>query len=132
MTFEEKRLKIGEWLQGPDGGWLWDLMCAQRGPDTPSERPNMDQEERSRTYAARRKRKYATVEVIRAASWGGVVGGSARSHKGDTVYLPPPNEWDHFDNHVKRAADILGLKVEITSRANRKARQIIQVGGEDE
>ena len=111
MTLEEMRIQIGKWLREPDGGRLWDLMCAQRGPDAPSERPSMDSSEQAAAYSARRKRKFDTVEVIRANSWGGVVGGAARSHHGDTVTLPPRNEWDHFDVHVERAAAILGLKM---------------------
>lgn len=112
-TFEEMRATIGEWLKLPEGHKLWEIMSAQRGPDAPSERPNMSAAEHRTAYAARRKRKYNTVEVIRSASFGGVVGGSARHHKDDHITLPPESQWDHFDNHCYRAANVLGLKVVI-------------------
>ena len=92
----------------------------------------MTDPERSAAYTARRKRKHDTVEVIRAASWFGPTGGSARSHKGDTVYLPPREDWDHFDGHVNKAANILGLKVSITKHSNTNKTQRIEVGGLDE
>ena len=111
MTFEEMRECIGVWLKGPHGGELWDLMCAQRGPDSPSERDNMGADQRAVAYAARRKRKFNTTEVIRQASWGGVVGGSARSHQGNSITLPPQEEWDHFDKHMARAAEMVGLTI---------------------
>mgnify|MGYP001616748451 FL=1 len=113
MTLDEKRATIGQWLRETDGDRLWDIMCAQRGPDSPSETPSMSSAEHKAAYNGRRKRKYDTVEVIRAASFGGVVGGSARSHQGDTVTLPPESEWDHFDRHVERAARILWFTIEI-------------------
>jgi len=56
-TFDEMRKEIGEFLNGPDGGRLWDVMCALRGPDVPSERPDMDSKESCVAYAGRRKRK---------------------------------------------------------------------------
>lgn len=111
-SFDDMRKKIGEWLQGPYGGQLWDLMTALRGPDSPSERSNMSKEEHSKVYNQRRARKRKTVEVIRGKAFFGVVGDSARHRDDDHVTLPPEGEWDHFDNHVARVTGMLGLKIE--------------------
>ena len=111
MTFTEIRSQIGEHLKGPHGERLWNLMCGLRGPDSPSERPDMPSEDRDRAYRGRRERKYKTVEVIREAAFFGAGGGSARRHHDTKVLLPPIGEWDHFDKHVERAARVLGLEV---------------------
>ena len=113
MTFDEKRIKLGDWLQGPDGIALWDMMCALRGPDHPSERPNMTHEDHQRAYKSRRARKFKTVEVIRHKAFFGAVGGNARHHADDHVLLPPENERDHFDRHVATAALLLGLSIQL-------------------
>ena len=112
-TFDEMRVIIGAWLKGPHGDRLWDLMCALRGPDFPSETPLMSSDEGARTYAARRNRKYKTTEIVREKAFFGVCGGCARHHDDDHVYLPPEKERDHFDKHIERVADMLGLGVEI-------------------
>ena len=117
MTFDKIRQQIGDHLRGPYGEQLWDLMCGLRGPDTPSERPDMSQTDRDRAYRGRRERKYKTVEVIRAAAFFGAGGGSARKHSDTQVLLPPVGEWDHFDKHVERAAKVLGLEV-VTGKRN--------------
>lgn len=112
ITFDEWRKWMKKILrESPDSGKIWDLMCAQRGPDSPSERPDMSPYDHSVAYDGRRARKRATVEVIRANSFGGMVGGCARSRAGDSVILPSRNTWDHFDRHVATAAGWLGLKV---------------------
>ena len=95
----------------PNASAAWDIMGCVRGPDSPSERPDMDSAAASRSYTGRRKRKYETVEVIREAMFFGYMGGGARSHKGDHVLLPPSNKWDHFDRHVSRAAQAIGIPV---------------------
>src|SRR3990167_4540998 len=128
MTFDEQRKQIGEWLKGPHGAKLWDLMCALRGPDSPSERGGMSTAEHSRAYAGRRKRKYATVEVVRQKAFHGVVGGCARHHDDDHITLPPMNEWDHFDHHMQRVAAGLGLKVVISQDPSKKGS--VEVGRE--
>lgn len=120
LTFKEKREKIGEWLGGPDGAALWDLMCALRGPDSPSERGNMGSAEAAAAYKGRRARKFKTVEVVRQKAFYGVIGGCARHHNDDHITLPPEAEWDHFDRHMQRAASILGLTVVIEDRPNRR------------
>ena len=111
MTLVEKRTQIGQWLLEGDGQALWDLLCGLRGPDTPSEREDMDYTQRTRAYTGRRERKYKTAEVIREKAFFGQVGGGARHHDADHIILPPASEWDHFDTHMQRAADVLGLKV---------------------
>jgi len=90
---------------------FWDLITCLRGPDSPSERSNMTSEEHAAAYSGRRKRKYNTVEVIRHKVFYGACGGSARRRAGDSVLLPPPYKWEHFDKHVARAAEVLGLEV---------------------
>lgn len=92
-------------------GKAWDLMSTVRGPDFPSERPDMSTDDHSMAYKGRRDRKRKTVEVIRNKMFNGVVGGCARSRQDDHVTLPPISEWDHFDRHVHTSALILGLKV---------------------
>lgn len=110
-TFDEMRKEIGAFLQTNEGAKLWDVMCALRGPDTPSERPDMGSKESSAAYAGRRKRKHSSTELIRERAFFGVIGGCARHHDGDTITLPPSIQWDHFDKHMARAAEVLGLKV---------------------
>ena len=113
-SLDEFRQFMALFLGGnPNSGQGWDLICAQRGPDSPSERSDMAPGDSAKAYAGRRERKFRTVEVIRNASFFGVSGGCARSHKDTKVVLPPMKHWDHFDRHVQRAANILGLKVEI-------------------
>lgn len=114
MTFDDFRKQVGEALRGPDSGRIWDLMVSLRGPDTPSERPDMSDEDARKAYAGRRERKARTGEVIRFHAFGGKVGGGARS-RGDRDYieLPPHSRWDHYDRHAARAAALLGLKVVI-------------------
>lgn len=106
----KQRLKtLHEWLRTDKE--LWDIITASRGPDAPSERGDMSGEESTKAYAARRARKYKTVEVIRAKAFPGV--GGARYHDDDHVILPKDRrQWDHFDGHVAKAAHALGLKVE--------------------
>lgn len=114
FTFNDMRLLVSDWMKVGSSShtrsW-WDMITCLRGPDSPSERPDMSAQEASVAYSARRERKYKTVEVIRNKAFFGVIGGAARSHKGDSVTLPPRNQWDHFDKHVERAAKALGLKV---------------------
>lgn len=113
-SFDSIRKQIGEWLKGPYGQSLWDLITGLRGPDTPSERPDMSGEEANRAYQARRDRKHDTTEVIRAKAFFGVIGGQARSRTDvDYITLPPKSKWDHFDKHMARAAEIIEVGVKI-------------------
>lgn len=129
LSFDDWRRFMGEFLQrNPNAGAAWDLMGCVRGPDFPSERPDMRSSEHDAAYKGRRKRKYETVEVIRNAMFFGFVGGGARSHSGDSVELPPTNMWDHFDRHVARGANAVGLKV---NKGTASVKQIAKVG-EDE
>jgi hypothetical protein len=98
----------------PQASQFWDLITCLRGPDSPSERPNMSPGESSAAYRGRRERKARTVEVIRHHAFNGTIGGAARS-RGDRTWveLPPRDKWDHFDKHVERAARVLGLEVRI-------------------
>jgi len=116
MTFDEMRKQIGEWLQSNEGGRLWDLLTCLRGPDSPSELVNVHSPENSANYKLRRERKYDTVEVIRQKAFFGVVGGSARHHDQDYVVVNPPDEQDHFDRHVLKAACALGLEVRVKEK----------------
>jgi hypothetical protein len=113
-TCDEMRELIGGFLKRGDkeASRLWTIITAQRGPDSPSERADMNEAERAKAYGGRRRRKADTVEVVRAQSFGGVVGGAARSRK-DRKYLtlPPASQWDHFDRHMSQVAEVLGLKV---------------------
>ncbi len=121
-TLDEIRTQIGEWLKGSHGSDLWDLMCALRGPDTPSERGDMTSDDHSRAYKARRARKYKTVEAIREVVFFGSSGGSCRHHPDTKVLLPPNKERDHFDHHVEKAARLLGLTVELDTRPNQSTK----------
>ena len=113
LSFEQFRRFMAELLgKNPCSGTVWDLLTGLRGPDSPSERPDLGTKANATAYTARRDRKYRTVEVIRAAAFYGTVGGSARRHQGDSIQLPPQMRWDHFDKHAARAAQTIGLKVE--------------------
>jgi len=103
---------ISKLLRGANGSALWDVLTAMRGPDFPSERPNMSPREASAAYRGRRERKYRTGEVLRAVALPGACIG-ARTHFDTKVVLPPTDQWDHYDKHVARAARALGLGVEI-------------------
>lgn len=131
-TCDEMRDLIGKFLKRGDSEAqrLWDIITCQRGPDHPSEDGTMANNEASEAYQARRKRKRDTVEVIRAKSWGGVVGGCARYRTDiDYVTVEPPNEQDHFARHVVKAADALGLEVKFKKPRNEKGIDVpVKVG----
>lgn len=116
LTFDEQRVVIGIFLKNPGGGNLWDLLTGLRGPDSPSETPDMSSSESAKAYQGRRDRKYKSTEVIREEAFFGVVGGAARYRKATKVLLPPQSLWDHFDKHAYRAANAIGLKVEYESK----------------
>lgn len=128
-SLHELRDWMGQVIKhNPQSGRFWDLITCLRGPDSPSERPDMTPEERNSAYAGRRKRKADTVEVIRAQAFGGAVGGSARYRVDrDYVTLPPMGEWDHFDKHVERAARAIGLEVKIKEPSNQPAKPAWEV-----
>ena len=115
MTLPAMLGELQRWLRSsPDSGRLWDVLTSLRGPDRgldqeASERPCDGSGVHSTRYRARVDRKMSTVAVIRSRS--GLSGGSARTRSADHVTLPPSNEWDHFDKHVARAAEALGLGV---------------------
>jgi len=114
-NLEEMREMIGIFLStNPESGRLWDLITGLRGPDSPSETPGMGGEEFEKKYRARRERKAKTVEVIRWHAFNGRSGGGARL-RSDRKYVivPPKQKQDHFDRHVIRAAQVLGLEVRI-------------------
>lgn len=116
LTCNDMRKVCQEFFNTADGSErakFWDVITALRGPDSPSERPNMTPEESSKAYQGRRERKYKTVEVIRSKAFYGACGGSARRRDGESVLLPPTECWEHFDKHVAKAAAVLGLKVEV-------------------
>lgn len=114
LTFDQWREFMSEYLSlNPYASRAWDLLTCLRGPDFPSERGDMTPKESGKAYAGRRERKFKTVEVIREAAFFGTVGGAARSHKGDRVLVPAGPKQDHFDRHVIRAANVIGLKVEV-------------------
>ena len=112
LSFTDWRRFMSEYLStNPHSGKAWDILSCVRGPDSPSERPDMTSEENFVAYAGRRARKYKTVEIIRDAMFFGVVKGGARHHKGTKVILPPHSKHDHFDKHVEIAAGVLDLKI---------------------
>lgn len=110
-SLDEIRTQIGKWLAGPHGASLAAILAAQRGPDSPSERPDMDGEEHDRAYWGRRARKASSGEIIRSASFFGIGKVGARSRKGDSITLPPSSQWDHYDKHMAQAAGVLKIKV---------------------
>ena len=113
LSFHEWRLFMQEFMsRNPSSGLAWDLMGCVRGPDSPSERPDMSPSESSRAYAGRRDRKRKTVEIIREAMFFGACGGSARHHHDTKVTVPPARQHDHFDRHVLRGASAIGLGVQ--------------------
>lgn len=117
LPFDEVRRLLGAYLHGPNGSSLWDVMAVVRGPDAPSERPDMERKAAEDAYRGRRERKRRTGEVLRGAMFFGAHGGCARTRTDITyVTLPPRDEWDHYDKHVARAADILGLEVKFLDR----------------
>lgn len=93
---------------------FWDLITCMRGPDHPSERPDMIPEDAQIAYVARRARKRETVEVIRGKAFDGCVPGAARARTDiNYVTLPPVRERDHFDRHVAETAALLGIEVRV-------------------
>lgn len=78
---------------------LWNILTALRGPDG------------SPTWLARKVRKAQTTAIVRYAAFYGAAGGSAKIRAGSVVVLPPKEEWDHFDQHVAKAAVALGLEI---------------------
>jgi hypothetical protein len=118
QTFEEFRDLLRRVVRSGYGQRAWDVITALRGPDSPSERPNMSPQDQAAAYAARRERKHKGVEVIRGHF---VAGGSARSRKDiNYVTLPPREEWDHHDKHVGEAAEALGLEIRIEENKPKK------------
>lgn len=112
LSFVEWRRFMSEFmLKNPNAQSAWDVMGCVRGPDSPSERPDMDPTDSSNAYAGRRKRKYNTVEIIREAMFFGSVGGCARYHRDSKITLPPKSQHDHFDRHAKAGAKAIGLEI---------------------
>lgn len=105
------RRQIGRWLAGRHGANLAAILAAQRGPDSPSERADMDSQDHDRAYWGRRARKASSGEVIRHASFYGIGKVGCRTRGGDSITLPPRKLWDHYDKHQACAAQILGIKV---------------------
>ena len=112
LSLTQWRQFMAEFMQkNPNASAAWNIMGCIRGPDFPSERPDMNSREREKAYSGRRKRKYETVEVLREAMFFGVVGGCARHHKEDHVLVMQDSNADHFDRHVVLAARALGIEV---------------------
>lgn len=111
LSLDEIRKQIGRWLSGPHGSSLAAILAAQRGPDSPSERPDMDSAEHEKAYWGRRARKKSSGEVIRTASFFGLGKVGCRARSGDSITLPPQSKWDHYDKHMAQAAHVLGIKV---------------------
>src|SRR3990167_6500200 len=81
LSLDDWRRFMAAFLRyNPHAGEAWDVLTCLRGPDSPSERPDMTANESAVAYTGRRKRKYNTVEVIRAAAFFGTCGGCARYH----------------------------------------------------
>lgn len=111
FTLDQIRRQIGRWLSGRHGSALATILSAQRGPDSPSERPDMAGPEHHKAYWGRRARKASSGEVIRQASFFGLGTVGARSRGGTEIVLPPKSQWDHYDKHMAAAAPLVGLKV---------------------
>lgn len=112
LTLKQWREFMAEFMsKNPHSQEAWDIMGCVRGPDFPSERPDMSSTEQAKAYQGRRHRKYETVEVLREAMFYGVCGGSARRHRGDHVVVASDLHADHFDRHVSAAAHALGIEV---------------------
>ena len=111
-TCDDMRKIVAEFLKTSSGAHqFWEIITGLRGPDSPSELDNMPSDVYAKAYDARRKRKAKTVEVIRGKAFFGVSSGSARvRHDRDYVVVPKKHQ-DHFDKHVVRAAEALGLEV---------------------
>lgn len=111
---QDKIQRVGRILAEPGGKELWDVLVCLRGPDSPSERGRtfgLDKANQM-AYDARVARKMRTVAVIRGKTFPGI--GAARFRQDrNWVELPPSTEWDHFDKHVARAAQALGIEVRI-------------------
>ena len=107
---EAIRKQIGKWLRGKYGSSLAAILAAQRGPDSPSERPDIP-EQHDKLYWGRRARKASSGEVIRKKSFFGIGCVGARTREGDSITLPPSSRWDHYDKHMAQAAAVLGIKV---------------------
>lgn len=116
-SLDEIRTQIGRWLNGQHGASLASILAAQRGPDSPSERPDMDMTNHDRAYWGRRARKHSSGEVIRAVSFFGLGKVGARSRSASSITLPPQKYWDHYDKHMAEAARILGLEVKFDENA---------------
>lgn len=119
FNLEQIRRQIGRWLSGPNGAALAAILAAQRGPDSPSERGDMDPDEFQKAYWGRRARKKSSGEVVRSASFFGIGKVGCRSRSGDSITLPPQKYWDHYDKHQAEAARVLGLAVNIDENAPR-------------
>ena len=114
LSFLQWRQFMAEFMStNPNSHLAWDIMGCVRGPDSPSERPDMGSKERSKAYKGRRDRKFKTVEILREAMFFGAVGGAARYHKDNKVTIPPSSQRDHFDRHVERGANAIGIPVEV-------------------
>lgn len=111
LSLEEIRRQIGRWLSGQHGQSLAAILAAQRGPDSPSERDEMDGAAFKKAYWGRRARKRSSGEVIRSVSFYGIGKVGARSRKAEEIVLPPHAKWDHYDKHMAQAAGVLGIKV---------------------
>jgi hypothetical protein len=109
IPLDEKLAILAVWVEQDKA--LWDVLTALRGPDFPSEIGDGSGVKNAAAYDQRRKRKYATTEIIRAKS--GLHGGAARFHAGDHVTVPPFAKQDHFDRHVVKAAQALGITVKV-------------------
>lgn len=110
----KERLKmLRQWI-GEDSA-LWDILTAMRGPDRGADQPHSERpcdsgDEHGRLYRARVARKMTTVAVLRYHALGSICG--ARTSSADHVVLPVESQWDHFDKHVARAANALGVRIE--------------------
>ena|SRR5688572_29832576 len=115
LGFKQWRQFMQEFMSSGKNGAnkAWDLMSCVRGPDSPSETDAMSSEEHQKAYRGRRLRKFETSEAIRHEMFFGAVGGSARHHSASHVTVPPLEQQDHFDRHIVKAANLLGLQVKI-------------------
>lgn len=114
ISVEQLRFLIGAFLEtNNDRKPLWDIMCALRGPDFPSEMDGMTSTEKEEAYNIRRFRKYHAGEVIRGAAFYGMQGGEARKRIADAITLYSPKGSDHYDRHMRDAARHLGLTVNV-------------------
>lgn len=93
--------RIGEFLAGPNGAALADVLSALRGPDS----NDVALKERTTTLI----RRAAFPQLLATPISEGSASASSWSLQVNVAGIILPLPRDHFSNHIKSAADALGL-----------------------